>query len=226
MFNESKGITIKMRTKEQAQDYRFISDPDLPLIKIEKQKIQNIKSSLPEPPQEKLKKLIKKHKIEKKHAEVLTKKLEIAEFFEKVIDKINPKIAVPWITVELQRVLNYAKKELNEVEINVEHFIELLKLIQSKAITELKGKEILNKFIPKSFSPKKEAKSQSKISSNKDIEKIAKHVLSKNKKAVADYKAGKKESINFLIGQVMKQSNKRADFKTARKVLEKLLKTS
>ena len=224
MFDEKKGITIKMRSKEDAEDYRFISDPDLPVIKIEKNRIEKIKKSLPEIPQEKIKRLLKKHKIDKTSAEILTKNLEIAEFFEKVVEKINPKIAVPWITGELLRTLNYSKKQLDEVDIDPLHFIELLELVEKNKITELKAKEILNKFIPKSFSPKEEAKKNSKISGEGEIEKLAKQIIKENKKAVEDYTSGKKESLNFLIGQLMKLSNKRADFKTAREVLEKILK--
>jgi len=126
--------------------------------------------------------------------------------------------------VELLRVLNYNKKELEEVEIYPEHFVELLKLVEGKTITELKAKEILNKFIPKSFSPKEHAKKHAKISSKKDIEKICKQVIKENPKAVQDYKSGKQESLNFLIGQVMKISDKRADFKTAREILQGILK--
>ncbi len=221
-FDENKNITIKMRDKEQAQDYRFISDPDLPPIIIINQRINEIKSKLPETPQKKLGKIIKKHKIDKKSAEILTKKLELAEFFEKVIEKINPKLASQWITQELTSVLNYQKKEMEEIEIQAEHFIELLKLIEDKVITELKAQEILRRFIPKSFSPKKELKQHTKISSE-ETKKLVDKVIKENLKAIEDYKSGKKESLNFLIGQVMKQSNKRADYEEVKKILlEKL----
>lgn len=223
MFDEAKGITIKMRSKENAQDYRFISEPDLPALNIDKKRIEQIKKSLPETPSEKLSKLIKKHKIEKKSAEILTKKLEIVEFFEKVVEKTNPKLAVRWVTEELLSVLNYNKKELEELQIETTHFIELLKLLEKNIITELKAKEILRKFIPKSFSPKTQAKQHSQISDNKSIKKFVEQVIKQNPKAVEDYKAGKKESLNFLVGQVMKISNKRADYKTAKDVLEKAL---
>jgi aspartyl-tRNA(Asn)/glutamyl-tRNA(Gln) amidotransferase subunit B len=223
MFNETKGITILMRTKENAQDYRFITEPDLPTINIDKKIINEIKSKLPETPHEKLKKIIKKHKIEKKHAEILTKKLDVVEFFEKIIEKAEPKLAVRWVTEELLRVLNYAKKELEEVHIDPYNFVELLDLIESGALTELKAKDILNEFIPVSFSPKIKLKEHSRISSQKDINDFVKKVLKENPKAVEDYKKGKKESLNFLIGQVMKASNKRADFKTAKELLEKEL---
>lgn len=224
MFDEGKGITVKMRSKEHADDYRFISDPDLPAMIIEKSRIEKIKSALPETPQEKLKRLIKKYDLEKKYAEILTKKIDIAEFFEKIIEKVNPKLASQWTTIELLSVLNYNKKEFEEVDIKPEHFIELLKLIENKKITELKAKEILRSWKEKSISPLKEAEGSSKISSENELEKASKEIIKENPNAVKDYKSGKKESLNFLIGKVMQKTNKRADFKTTREVLEKLLK--
>jgi aspartyl-tRNA(Asn)/glutamyl-tRNA(Gln) amidotransferase subunit B len=222
-YDDKKNITTKMRSKENAEEYRFISDPDLPVIKIDKQRIQKLKSELPETPEDKLKKLIKKHKIPKEHAQVLTKKLEVVELFEQVIEKVKPSIAIPWITIELFGALNYVKKELDEIEIESLHFIELLQLVEKKTITELKAKEILRQFIPKSFSPKAEAKKHAKISGKSEIDKFIKEAIKKNPQAAEDYKSGKKESINFLIGQVMRLSNKRADFKTAKELLEKAL---
>ncbi|HIG95078.1 MAG: Aspartyl/glutamyl-tRNA(Asn/Gln) amidotransferase subunit B [archaeon GW2011_AR13] len=220
-YDETKGITTLMRTKEQAQDYRFITEPDLPVINLSNKLINELKNSLPETPQEKLEKLIKKYKIEKKYAEVLTKKIEIVEFFEKIIPEVEAKLATRWVTEELLSVLNYNKIELDEIELNSKHFIELLKLIENKTITELKAKDILRSWKEKSESPN--IKEISNIS-NDEIQIFAKKVINENEKAVSDYKNGEAKAINFLIGQVMKLSNKRADFNTARITLEKLLK--
>ncbi|MFH1325455.1 MAG: Asp-tRNA(Asn)/Glu-tRNA(Gln) amidotransferase subunit GatB [archaeon] len=224
MFDENKGVTIKMRSKELAEDYRFITEPDLPAIKIISSRIGKIKKSLPEMPHEKVRKIIKKYKIEKKHAKILTKNIELAEFFEKIVSKINPKIAVYWVTGELLRVLNYAKKELHEVEINPEHFIELIEMVEENILTGLKAKEILNKFIPKSFSPRKEIKKHTRISSEKEIEKQVDLVIKESQKAVSDFKSGNENALNFLIGKVMEKTQKRADYKTAKEILEKKLK--
>ena len=223
-FIESTGETKMMRTKEQAADYRFISEPDLPIIKISKKQIEDAKKTIPETPQIKLKKLIKKHKIPKKSAEVLTKKLDIVEFFEKVIKEIKPSLAIPWVTKELMGVLNYSKKELDEIEFDVEHFIELLKLVEEKTITELKAQEILRKFVPKSFSPKEYAKENKKISNKGEIQNIVEQVIKENPKAVNDYKQGQQNAINFLIGKVMQSTQKRADYQTAKKELDRILK--
>jgi aspartyl-tRNA(Asn)/glutamyl-tRNA(Gln) amidotransferase subunit B len=224
MFDEAKGITVRMRGKEGAEDYRFITEPDLPALIFEKSRIGKLNSSLPEAPQEKLQKLIKKYNIPKKSAEVLTKKLEIAEFFEKIISHVPPKLAVQWITIELLSVLNYNKKELDEIDIKEEHLIQLLKLIESKKITELKAKEILRSWKEKSSSPNTEIKKHIQISSSAELEAVCRQIIKENPNAVIDYKEGRKESLNFLIGKVMQKTSKRADFKIVRNLLEKLMK--
>lgn len=223
-YDSIKNETSKMRSKEEAQDYRFISDPDLPTIKIKKERINSIKSKIPETPKEKLDKLIKKYKIKEKPAQILTKKIEIVEFFEELIKETsNPKLTTRWVTEELLNVLNYNKKELDEVEIEINHFKELLELIDKKAITELKAKEILREWKEKSTSPKEKASEHSQVSDLKQIEEWAKDAIKENKKAVDDFKAGEQKSLNFLIGHVMKLSNKRADFSKVREILIKEL---
>jgi len=223
-WNSEKGKTELMRLKEHAEDYRFIPDPDLPGVKITKQRVEVIKKHLPESPMEKLEKIIKKHKINKIDAEVLTKNLEIAELFEKVIEKISPQIALPWITVEWLGVLNYNKKTMDEVTIDPKHIIELLELLEKSKITPLKAKDILRKFIPKSFSPKDIAKENESITDLSQIEKVIEEVMKKNQKSVDDFKSGEIKALNFLIGQAMQATNKRADFQTIKKILEDKLK--
>lgn len=222
-WNSITEKTQLMRTKEEQADYRFIPDPDLPVIKINKKRVQEIQKQLPESPQQKLEKIIKKYKINKKNAEVLTQNLEIVELYEKVSKKINPKIALPWITVELLGALNYNKTTLDNIDIKAEHIIELLKLLQNKKITPLKAKDILRRFIPKSFSPKKLVKSQQKIANQAELIKIVQKIIKTNKKAVRDYKKGEKKAFNFLMGKVMQATNKQADAQSVRKILEKEL---
>jgi aspartyl-tRNA(Asn)/glutamyl-tRNA(Gln) amidotransferase subunit B len=221
-WNPEKQVTIKMRSKESHADYRFIKDPDLPIIKLSKQEVEEIKNKLPESPLVKLEKLIKKYKIEEYYSKILISNLELIEFFESIVEKTNPKLAVPWITVELLGVLNYNKKTMNEVKINPEHFIQLLKLIEDKKITELKAKDILRSWKEKSSTP--DIRGEAIISEKTIIEKLADQVIAENEKAVLDYKSGNKATLNFLIGQVMKVSNKRADYAAAKKVLEEKLK--
>lgn len=221
-FDAEKNMTEVMRSKEGAQDYRFISDPDLQDIILDKKFVEGLRRSLPESPDVKLERLTKKYKIDKKNAEVLAKNIDLVEFFEKVADKIEGGFALPWITVELLRVLNYNRSKLDRAEIRIEDFVELLRLVKEKKITELQGKQMLNQFYPKSFNPM--GKVQGKITDEKELEKVAKKMIERNEKAVKDYKSGDAKALNFLMGEMMKETQKRADFAVAKKVLEKLLK--
>ncbi|MBT4165433.1 Asp-tRNA(Asn)/Glu-tRNA(Gln) amidotransferase subunit GatB [archaeon] len=223
-WNTTENITTLMRSKENQADYRFIPEPDLPSIKITNQRIQDLKKQLPESPMDKLDKIIKKHKINKTDAEILTQNIDIAELFENIIEKVEPRFALPWITIEWFGVLNYNKKTMDDIETKVEHFIELLTSIQKGKITPLKGKEILRKFIPKSFSTKQEIKNSSKITNKDELKKIILKILKNNPKAVEDYKNKETQALNFLMGQIMKETDRRADFVIARKVLEEELK--
>jgi len=223
-FIDAKKETVAMRSKEEAEDYRFIPDPDLPIIEIKKELSEEIRKSLPELPHLKVERFVKQHKLDEKAAKVLSQNKELADFFEKVAEKANPELASYWVTIELLRVLNWNKKDLHEVDIKPEHFIELLKLIEKKEITELAAKQMLNKFVPKSFSPLTRLKSAEIIDDKKELEKICKNIISRNKQAVSDYKAGNEKALFFLMGEVMKETNKRADSKIVSEILRKLLK--
>jgi aspartyl-tRNA(Asn)/glutamyl-tRNA(Gln) amidotransferase subunit B len=221
-FAENK--TVMMREKEAAEDYRFIPDPDLVIMDINKELIDELKKNLPELPHLKIERFVKKHKLDEKAAKVLSQNKELADFFEKIAEKADPGLAAYWVTIELLRVLNWNKKELNEVDIKPEHFIELLQMIEKKEVTELAAKQILNEFVPKSFSPLKKLKSSERIDSRDEIEKVCAKVIEKNKQAVEDYKKGEQKAIFFLMGEVMKATQKRADSKITIEILKKLLK--
>jgi aspartyl-tRNA(Asn)/glutamyl-tRNA(Gln) amidotransferase subunit B len=223
-FNDKSKTTTAMRSKEQAEDYRFIPDPDLPIIEISKELIKKIQSSLPESPNTKIKRFIKDYKIDDITAKVLAANIALANFFDEIIQKADAKLASYWVTIELLRVLNYNKKSLEEVDIKPEHFIELLNAVDKKAVTELAAKQILNEFIPKSFSPSSKLKKSSVIEGKAELEKFCKDAIKKSPQAVSDYKAGNEKSIFFLMGEVMKATQKRADSKTALEILKKLLK--
>ena len=223
-FDETKGKTFRMRGKEEAEDYRFISDPDLKDIVLDEKMIKNLETSLPESPDKKLGNMIKKFKIGEKDAEVLAKNIDIAEFFEKVVEKVNAGFALPWVTVELLRFLNYNKTSLDKVNFKVEHFIELLEMVKNGKITVLQGKQMLNKFYPKSFSVKDIAKKEGRISDKKELREIINVVVKANPKAASDYKKGEEEAFNYLIGEIMKKTNRRADFNVTRELLKEILK--
>ena len=134
--------------------------------------------------------------------------------------KINAEFALHWVTGELLRVLNWNKKMLHEVEIESKHFIELLRMLDKKTITELQAKQILNKFVPKSFHP---GKTESKIDDEKELENVIKDILKKNKGVIESISEHDRK-INYIMGEVMKTTDRRADYKIARKIIERLIK--
>jgi aspartyl-tRNA(Asn)/glutamyl-tRNA(Gln) amidotransferase subunit B len=184
--------------------------------------IGEIQKSIPESPEEKLEKFVKKHKLGKEDAEILVKNIDIAEFYEKVSEKIDAGFALTWVTIELLRLMNDNKVKLADCDIKVEHFVKLLEMVKNGKISVLQGKQKLKEFYPKSFDISDNIKER--ITDEKEIEKIVEKVIKSNSKAVGDYKSGDSNALNFLIGAIMKESQKRADYAIARKVLTKLLK--
>ena len=221
-WNSEKGITELMRSKEDQADYRFIPDPDLPALKIVRKRVDKLEKSLPESPMDKLSRIIKKHKIDKKDAGVLTGNLEIAELFESVIEdnNLDAKFVLPWITVEWFGVLNYNKKTMSDVEVKVGDFVELLGLVKSGKITPLMGKDIMRRFVPKSFSVLKEVGKMGKVGDVDELKGIVLKVVKENSKSVEDFKNGEGKALNFLVGKVMQATGKRADYVVVRKLLE------
>ncbi len=224
-YNEKLGKTVKMREKEAAQDYRFIQDPDLPVIVYDFDFVKNIEDNLPEMPEVKLEKLISEYGIDKKNAEILTRNLELVEFVEELNKHIKGDVKdyLSWITIELLRILNYNRKTLEDadVEIKPKHLAELIELVEDKKVTPLKAKQVMNDFIPKSFSVKEKGELENLDS--EDVDSFCREVIEENPESVSDFKNGNTKSLNFLMGQVMKKANRRADFKVARDCLLRIL---
>lgn len=224
-YDEAKGITVKMRSKEGASDYRFIPCPDLAVLKVDEKMVNKIHSEMPEMPEVKLERLLSKYKVKQKDADILVGNLELVDFFEGLVDNGVDVVAnMSWITIELLRVLNYNKKTLEDedVDIRPEHLAELIRAVEDGRITVLKGKQIMNDFVPKSFSLKDHAEEIGNIS-KEAVENLCRQVISENAHVVEEYKSGKASSLNFLIGGVMRLSERRADFRAVTEIMKRLI---
>lgn len=224
-WDSEKGITFSLRTKETEEDYGYIIDPDLVRIEITKELLEKTKKEMPELAEEKLEKFIKKHKIAEDTAQILSKDKKMAEMFEKVAVAVNPDLASKWIRRELARVLNYNKKTLDNVELQAIHLIDLLKLVESKKITDTIAQKILEKLIEKPFDVNEYVKKEKleALSDTKAIEKLCKEAIEENPDVVEDYKKGNEKSFNFLIGQVMKKSKGKATPKEVNEIIKRLI---
>ena len=192
---------------------------------------------MPEMPEVKLDRLLKKHKVGEKDAKILTRNLELVDFFEGLVGEgekvgtdstdshgLDIKKAISWVTVELLRVLNYNKKTLEDADVEIlpEHLAELIEAVEKGEITVLKGKQIMNDFVPKSFSLADHKEEIGNIS-EEAIENLCRQVIDENEHVVAEYKGGKAASLNFLIGAVMRLSERRADFRVATEIMKRLV---
>ena len=225
-WDSEKGITFSLRKKETEEDYGYIIDTDLVGTDINKKFIDEIKKSMPELAQEKIRKFVRHYKIRKEDAEIIASDRFLAHMFEKVADKINPLLAAKWLRRELPRVLNYNKKELHEIELNENHVIDLLKLVESKKITDNVAAKILEKLVEKPFDVN-EYVSKEKLESVSDIselEKYCKEAMAENKNAVEDYKKGEKKALNFIVGAVMKKTKGKATPKEVNEIILKLIR--
>jgi aspartyl-tRNA(Asn)/glutamyl-tRNA(Gln) amidotransferase subunit B len=225
-WDSGKGITFALRKKEVEEEYGYIIDPDLTITEITDDWLKEIEAEMPELAKEKVKKYIKKYKLPKIDAEVIAAEKLLAELFEKIAVEIDPLLAAKWLRRELVRVLNYNKKDLKDVLIDERHMIDLLKMVETKEITETNAQKILEKLIVKPFSPKEYVKKQGIkiVGREKDIEKICKEAIKENPKAVEDYKAGEAKAIQFLIGQVMRKTKGQAAPDVVNKIMKKLIK--
>lgn len=225
-WDSKQGITFSLRTKETEEDYGYIIDPDLTKIELKKEVIDKIKKEMPELAHKKIEKFLKDHKLKKEDAEIIAAEKEIAELFEKVAKEVNPVLAAKWIRRELARVLNYSKKTLEDVGDIEKHLTDLLKLIEKKTITEKTAQRLMEKLIEKPFDVIKHIKEEglAALSDKEGLEKYCREAIKENPKAVEDYKSGKKEAFNFIVGQVMRKSKGRATPKEIHEILKKLIK--
>lgn len=218
-FNEKSLITIAQRLKETADDYRYIPDPDIPPQKFADEYVSGIK--LPETPQRRRKRFTESYEIRDDFAKVLVADKDIADLFEDVAPTTPPDVAANWIVREVLRQLNYRSIELSESKLTPEIIIELLSLVQSSEITESTGKKLLERVIDSGESPGKivSAEKLGVVSDGSELESVVSEVVSENPQAAQDYKEGKNEALNFLMGSVMGKMRGRADASLTRKLL-------
>lgn len=221
-WDADKSITIFQRSKESEEDYGYIFDTDLPMIELSDGYINELKSTIPELPHEKIERYVKELKLGRKDAEILAAEHLLADLFEKVAKEINPLIAARWLRHELMRVVNYNKKELHELELDENNMIQLLSLVEKKQITDNNAQKILENLVEKPFDVYEyvEINKLKVINEESDLAVFVKEAIKENAGAVGDYKAGKQEAFNFIIGMIMRKTKGQAKPDVIRKILK------
>ncbi len=226
LFDAINGETRTMRSKEDAMDYRYFPDPDLPPLVLSQAFVDDIKKSLPELPQAKKARYISQFGIPEYDAGVLTASDEISAYFEKLIQKHEPKICVTWLTVELFGRMNKLGINFENLKISAENLCQLLDLIKSGEISGKIAKDVLDIMIETGEDAAQivETKGFKQVSDTGAIEKIIDDVIAKNPQMLADYKSGKDKLFGFFVGQVMKESKGQANPAVVNELLKNKLK--
>lgn len=213
LFDTDTGETRTMRSKEDTRDYRYFPDPDLMPITLTEEFVQEIKDSLPELPEQKVKRYTTELNLSLYDAEIITLEKETAVYFEEVIKDSDPKMAANWISAELFGRLNKAGIELKDCKITPEKLSGMLKLISSNVISGKIAKDVFDIMFETGDDALKivEEKGLQQVTNTDEIEALITKVLQDNPDKVAEYRGGKDRLFPFFIGQVMKLSKGKAN---------------
>ena len=225
LFDTKKNETRSMRSKEDAHDYRYFPDPDLLPLEVSDDFIENLKSEIPELPDEKKKRFIEKFKLSSYEANILVSDIETSNYFENVIKKSDVKLATNWIIGELFAALNEKNLEITESPISAGNLSKLINLIKDGTISGKIAKTVFEQMMKGDKDPKKivEEKGLKQESDPKALEALIDKVIDDNRDKAIEYKSGKVKLFGFFVGQVMKVSGGKANPQLVNEILKKKL---
>lgn len=221
-WDPDKGITLSMRTKEEAHDYRYMPEPDLVPIVTTDEEIDAYRKNLPELPDARQKRLEDTYGLSSYDAGIITASRQMAEYFDAVIaDGADAKLAANWMMGDLAKNLNAEGKTIEESPVDAKRLGQMIVLISKGTISSKIAKKVFTEMWTSPDAPEKIVKDKGlvQITDTKAIEAIVDAVIAANPKPVEDYKAGNKKAIGALVGQVMKQSKGKANPGVVNKLL-------
>ena len=225
LFDTKKNETRSMRSKEDAHDYRYFPDPDLLPLEVSDDFIENLKSEIPELPDEKKKRFIEKFKLSPYEANILVSDIETSNYFENVIKKSDVKLATNWIIGELFAALNEKNLEITESPRSSGNLSKLINLIKDGTISGKIAKTVFEQMMEGDKDPQKivEEKGLKQESDPKALEALIDKVIDDNRDKATEYKSGKVKLFGFFVGQVMKVSGGKANPQLVNEILKKKL---
>jgi aspartyl-tRNA(Asn)/glutamyl-tRNA(Gln) amidotransferase subunit B len=238
-WNDSKQATVSQRNKEEAQDYRYFPEPDLPPFDLSGFDLENLKMEIPELPLAKRKRFKEEFGLTVEQTDLLVADRAAADFFEKSVSeldaerrsfKINKqegiRLLFNYFTSDLWGLIAQEEIRIEDVKITPENFADLIVLLSSKEISTRTAKDLLLKMLKTGADPHEIIKSENlgRVSDEELLKKAVEKILAENQPAVLDYKKGKANALQFLIGKTMAELGGRADPVVLRELFEKLLK--
>tara|TARA_Y100000590_G_scaffold12215_1_gene14836 strand:- start:686 stop:2155 length:1470 start_codon:yes stop_codon:yes gene_type:complete len=225
LFDTKKNETRSMRSKEDAHDYRYFPDPDLLPLEVTDDFINDLKSEIPELPDEKKKRFIDKYNLSPYEATILVSDIETSKYFEDVIKNSDVKLSTNWITGELFALLNDKNLEISNSPISARNLSKLINLIKKGTISGKIAKTIFELMIDGDKDPEVivNEKGLKQQSDPKELDKLIDTIIKNNKEKVKEYKLGKDKLFGFFIGQAMKASGGKANPKLLNEILKNKL---
>ena len=225
LFDTKKNETRQMRSKEDAHDYRYFPDPDLPPLKFNQSFVDVIKQKLPELPDDKKERLMNNYKLSSYEAGVLISDKDTSDYFEDIAKTSDVKLAINWVIGDLFAALNKLGKSIKESPISSKNLAKLIDLIKNNTISGRIAKEVFELMLKDNRDPKAivEEKGLVQESNVGELEKIIEKVLKDNADKVAEYKSGKDKLFGFFVGSVIKESKGKANPALVNDLLKKKL---
>jgi aspartyl-tRNA(Asn)/glutamyl-tRNA(Gln) amidotransferase subunit B len=228
LYDPEKGETRSLRSKEEANDYRYFPDPDLLPVVVDTALLDAVRKSLPELPDEKAARFASQYGLSAYDAGVLTSERDIAEYYETVVRELgekNAKLAANWVMGDLSGALNKDGVEITESRVSAPQLAALLVRIVDETISGKIAKEVFEAMWAEGKTADQiiEAKGLKQITDTSAIEKVIQEVMAANPKQLADYRAGKDKLFGFFVGQVMKVTGGKANPAQVNELLKKAL---
>lgn len=225
LWDTKNKKTVLMRSKEEAADYRYFQDPDLPILEIDQATIDQVKKTMPELPYDRFERYVKSNGLTPYEAEILVDDIDLASYYE-AAHKINPsKQIVNWILRDVMGYLKEHKLPINEVKLTPQKLATLVSLVEKGVINNRAAQEVFATICQTGQSPEDVVKEKGleQIGSVEELEVMVKELLAAHPAQTADYKAGNQKLFGFFVGQMMQKTKGKGDPKVIQELLKKHL---
>ena len=225
-WDDNKEYSYPMRSKEDAQDYRYFPEPDLVPISISDEWIARVREAQPELHDEKRRRYCEEYKLPDYDAQILTSYKKLADLFEETVAICNrPKKVSNWLMVETMRLLKEHNMDPDELSFQPSNLAKLIMLVENQTINGTVAKEVFEQIFKEDVDPERYVEEKGlKVNSNADeLYEIVRRVIEENPQSVEDYHNGKQKAIGFLVGQTMKATQGKANPGMVNQILKELL---
>lgn len=223
-WDEDSMSTIRMRSKVDAIDYKYFVEPNIPKIKLSKEWLEEIRKEIPILAPERKQKYINEYGITNYDATIIVKDKKVADFYEETISLgADPKSASNWITTNLLGSLNKLELTIDDMTLTPQMLSDMIKMIENNEISSKQGKEVFASILTSGKTPQEvvKEKGMKQMSDASEIIKIANEVLDENESVIEQYKKGRTNVVDFLVGQIMKKTRGQANPTIARETMQK-----